>query len=344
MAKSPSLLGVAVVGTGASAGQHLEALADVPGVRVRLVCEPVADAPVPDRVAGHPVARGLDAAFGADIDVVAVCTPPGTHAEVARRALRAGKAVVVEKPPVLDEAELRALLRERDRAGRPVGVMFQHRFILSPRARALRWSGRTAACLEVCRPRPAAYFEKAPWRSDPAQAGGGTVAHLASHYLDLACQLLGAPEQVEGVAACDHHPGIDTRVAASLRFASGATLALLCTANVEERSERLTIRDGGRLLEIENGRVRIAGPEGVDEADPRVKVELRRAVYAEVAEALRHGRTALPTADVEHALGVVRVLERVRALALASWAPPVAEEGGDADGSPDPLPVAEGAA
>lgn len=340
MTDSSLPLGVAVVGTGASAGQHLEALADLPGVRVRLVCEPVAGAPAPEQVAGHPVARGLDAAFGPEIDVVAVCTPPGTHAEVARRALRAGKAVVVEKPPVLDEAELRALLRERDRAGRPVGVMFQHRFILSPQARAIQWSGRTAACLEVCRPRPAAYFEKAPWRSDPAQAGGGTVAHLASHYLDLAFQLLGAPEQVEGVAACDHHPGIDTRVAASMRFASGATLALLCTANVEERNERLTVRDGGRLLEIENGRVRIAGPDGVAEAAPRVKVELRRAVYAEVADAVRDGRTALPTADVEHALGVVRVLERVRALAAASSG----ANGGDAAGFAAPALAARGAA
>lgn len=316
MAASPPL-GVAVLGTGASAGQHLEALAGEPGFAVRRVCEPTAAGAtlLPDSLARWLPAPSLDSAFAPDVDVVAVCTPPGTHAELARHALRAGKAVVVEKPPVLDDAELDALLEERDRAGRPVGVMFQHRFILPPEARAVRWSPRASACVEVSRPRPLSYFEKAPWRSAPALAAGGTVAHLASHYLDLACQLLGVPERVDGVAAADHHAGIDTRVAAGVRFASGATLALSCTAHVEERDERLTIRDGDRMLDVENGRVRLRTPGGALDVAPRVKVELRRAVYREVGDALRRGDTRLAVSDVAHARGVVCVIERVRALA-----------------------------
>lgn len=316
----PPFLGVAVLGTGASAGQHLEALAGEPGFEVRRVCEPTAGGPtvLPEALAAYPPAASLDAVFAPDVHVVAVCTPPGTHAALVRRALEAGKAVVVEKPPVLDDAEMTELLRARDRAGRPVGVMFQHRFILPPQARAIRWSERASACVEVCRPRPLSYFEKAAWRSVPAQAAGGTVAHLASHYLDLACQLLGVPERVDGVAAADHHPGIDTRVSAGVRFGSGATLSLSCTSNVEERHERLVIRDGDVMLEIENGRVRLTTREGALEAAPRVKVELRRSVYREVGQALRRGETALPVSDVAHARGVVRVIERVRALAAAS--------------------------
>lgn len=317
MARPDPLLGVAVLGTGASAGQHLEALAGELGFTVRRVCEPTADGAtvLPEALRAYPPAASLDAAFAPDVDVVAVCTPPGTHAALALRALRASKAVVVEKPPVLDDAELAELLLARDRAGLPVGVMFQHRFILPPEARAVAWSARASACVEVCRPRPLSYFEKAPWRSIPAQSAGGTAAHLASHYLDLACQLLGVPERVEGVAAADHHAGIDTRVSAGVRFASGATLALACSSNVEERHERLTLRDGDVVLEIENGRVRLASRRGTREWAPRVKVELRRAVYREVGEALRRGETALPVADVAHARGVVRIVERVRALA-----------------------------
>jgi predicted dehydrogenase len=323
-----SPLGVAVIGTGAAAAQHLEALGGASKFQVRVVCEPLAvrGGTLPEWTRAYPVATSLDAAYGADIDVVAVCTPPGTHAELAHRALRSGKAVVVEKPPVLDEAELSELIRERDRAGRPVGVMFQHRFILPPEVRAVAWSERTSACLEVCRPRPRDYFEKAPWRSSPTAAAGGVVPHLASHYLDLACQLLGVPDRMEGLVACDHHPGIDTRVSGAIHFASGVMLALACTTNVEHRTERLVVRDGSVTLEIENGRVRFTAPQGSMEAAPRAKPDLRRAVYAEVARALRRGELVLPTADVGAARGVVRLIEGVRALATTSL--PYAPAGG----------------
>src|SRR5262245_46532692 len=35
---------------------------------------------------------------GRDIDIVDICTPPGTHAEIAAAAVAAGKAVFCEKP------------------------------------------------------------------------------------------------------------------------------------------------------------------------------------------------------------------------------------------------------
>ncbi len=34
----------------------------------------------------------------ADVDVIDICTPPGTHAEIAIAAARAGKSVICEKP------------------------------------------------------------------------------------------------------------------------------------------------------------------------------------------------------------------------------------------------------
>src|SRR5689334_24414765 len=33
-----------------------------------------------------------------DVDIVDICTPPGTHAEIAAAAAAAGKAVICEKP------------------------------------------------------------------------------------------------------------------------------------------------------------------------------------------------------------------------------------------------------
>ena len=52
-----------------------------------------------------------------DVDVVAVTTPPHTHAEVVLDAVAAGKHVLCEKPFARDLAEAREMLRAADAAG-----------------------------------------------------------------------------------------------------------------------------------------------------------------------------------------------------------------------------------
>src|SRR5260370_30121868 len=52
-----------------------------------------------------------------DVDVVDICTPPGTHAEMARQAAAAGKAVLCEKPLALNYREAAAALAAVTGAG-----------------------------------------------------------------------------------------------------------------------------------------------------------------------------------------------------------------------------------
>jgi predicted dehydrogenase len=64
-----------------------------------------------------------------ELDAVVIATPVPTHFELARRALAAGKHVLVEKPPALtaDEAEqLRALAQERDLVLMPGHLLLYH--------------------------------------------------------------------------------------------------------------------------------------------------------------------------------------------------------------------------
>lgn len=65
---------------------------------------------------GVRVIDNLDAAFGGDIDAVAIAAPAIDHARLAMRALEAGKPVFVEKPVALELEDARAvaaLARER---------------------------------------------------------------------------------------------------------------------------------------------------------------------------------------------------------------------------------------
>lgn len=308
--------GVAIVGLGAAGRQHLQALADCSAGTVRAVCD--SDKLLAKRAAERtPATRALDwddVLAAPDIDVVSLCTPPESHHMFAAAALSAGKAVLVEKPPVRTEAELDALLVLADATGRPAGVMLQHRFRLPDTVRDGVWSGRAVGVIEVVRHRPAEHYARAPWRLDPATSAGGLFPHLAVHYADLACQMLGVPVEVTGSVDCETVPGIDSRLALSIRFDSGATATLIGSTGVDERGERLAVYDDGRLLTVHDGVFTLRRHGGHETVPAAPTATLRTAVYAEFCHAVVTGSAPRRTA-LAHSRGVVRMLEHVGRLA-----------------------------
>ena len=62
-----------------------------------------------------------------DIDIVDICTPPGTHAEIAAAAAAAGKAVLCEKPLAVTYEDAAAALAAVTTAGVPNAVSFNYR-------------------------------------------------------------------------------------------------------------------------------------------------------------------------------------------------------------------------
>jgi predicted dehydrogenase len=304
----------AIVGCGRAGAQHAAAIAAAGG-RPVVVCDQ-------DPAAARALAASLRvpsrelAKLLADpaVDVVAVCTPPDSHLPLGLRALAAGKAVVIEKPPALTLRGVEELVGAARAAGRPLAVMLQHRGRLPEAALASPWSPRTSAVVEVFRKRELERYAEPGWRGDARSAGGGFFAHLAIHYADLACQLLGDPERIHAVVETGRGPGLDVRVALTVRMAGGALLSVHASALPDARRERLCVLDGSRSLTITNRETRYleCGRERV-EAAPSTAV-LRAAVYREVSAALRTGEpvrrfalgaSAASVALVEHVAGVL---------------------------------------
>lgn len=76
-----------------------------------------------------------------DIDVVHICTPNATHADLALRALRAGKHVVCEKPLATTAQDARILAETAQARGRVAAVPFIYRYhpmVREARARIAR--------------------------------------------------------------------------------------------------------------------------------------------------------------------------------------------------------------
>jgi predicted dehydrogenase len=131
----------------------------------------------------------------ADVDIVDICTPPGTHAEIAEAAAAAGKAVFCEKPLAVSYAQAASAAAAVSRAGVHNAVGFNYRRL--PAVALMRKMIDDGAVGDVRLWRstwlsdeftdPATPFD---WRFDRAM-GGTTIADLGSHLIDMALWMAG---------------------------------------------------------------------------------------------------------------------------------------------------------
>jgi predicted dehydrogenase len=171
-----------------------------------------------------------------DVDVVDICTPPGTHAEIAEAAAAAGKAVLSEKPLATSYRRAWEATAAVARAGVRNAIGFNYRRL--PAVALMRRMIADGAIGEVRLWRgiwlsdeftdPATPFD---WRFD-REMGGTTIADLGSHMLDMALWMVGPIEEVTAQSATfirsrpspdgDRTVTIDDASSALLRFTNGA--------------------------------------------------------------------------------------------------------------------------
>jgi predicted dehydrogenase len=142
-----------------------------------------------------------------DIDVIDVCTPGDSHAEIAIAALAAGKHVLCEKPLANSVDEARAMVAAAERA-RAAGVRsmcgFNYRRVPAVAVmRQLVESGR----LGVIRHVRAVYLQDwivdpqfpLVWRLQKEKAGSGALGDIGAHIVDLTQFVTG--QRIAGVSA-----------------------------------------------------------------------------------------------------------------------------------------------
>ena len=173
------------------------------------------------------------------VDLVSVCSPAVTHAEIVRAFLNAGAHVLVEKPIATTEeeaAELVALSREQ---GRVLTVGHQERFVFA----------RTGLLDLAETPQEITCWRQGPWtgRGDDVSV----VLDLMIHDIDLVHSLVpGVVTEVRADGLIEYGPHAD-EVFALLKFANG-TVAKLETSRVateRKRGLRAVYADG--VVEID---------------------------------------------------------------------------------------------
>jgi UDP-N-acetyl-2-amino-2-deoxyglucuronate dehydrogenase len=330
-------LGFAIIGAGNIAKVQAQAIQVTPGAQVRVVCSRREE--MGRALAGLYDADWLPdyrrAVLRSDVDIVSICTPSATHAEIAEAAALAGKHLIVEKPIDVTLERADRILRAAERPGLKMTCIFPSRFTVgvgkTKEAVERGRLGRLAlADAYVKWYRPQTYYDGS-WRGTWAGDGGGALINQSIHSIDLLQWLAGPVESVFGqTATLAHRMETEDTAAAVLTFRSGA-LGVIQGATSCWPGDRARIElhgDKGTIV-LEEGRItqwKLAGAAPDEEAqmlaleetrgsgssDPMaIGFELHRRQIADLIEAIRDDRPpAIGGAEARKALEIILAIYR----------------------------------
>jgi UDP-N-acetyl-2-amino-2-deoxyglucuronate dehydrogenase len=225
------MIGFGVIGCGRIANRHLDLLGSgqIEGAALVAMCDNV-----PARLAAAHQRYNVaayddlnDLLADPAVDVVAILTPSGMHAEHAIAAASAGKHVVVEKPMALRLEDADRMIAACDRARVKLFVVKQNRLnVPVTKAREALEAGRfgriVLGTVRVRWRRDQSYYNQDSWRGTWAQ-DGGVLSNQASHHIDLLEWFLGDVVSVHARASRTlvDIEAEDTAIA-TIQFANGA--------------------------------------------------------------------------------------------------------------------------
>jgi predicted dehydrogenase len=135
-----------------------------------------------------------------DIDIVDICTPNNTHAEIALAAAQAGKMILCEKPLAMNGPEALKMVEAVERAKVPNMVWYNYRRVPAVTlAKQLVDEGRLGKIFHY-RANFLQDWTISPdvpqggagvWRLDAAAAGSGVTGDLLAHCIDTALWING---------------------------------------------------------------------------------------------------------------------------------------------------------
>ncbi len=187
---------------------------------------------------------------GTEFDAVAICSPATSHADAVLAALAAGKHVLIEKPLALtlDDADrIVAAAEAHPQQKVMLGFNLRHHRLVR-QARALIESGKLGP-VELVRTlwiSGQRFVRDIPAWRNRRTTGGGVLAEIFVHHVDLLRYLIGA--EVETVTAtADHGVGDDETAVLTLQLSNRATATCIFSERGADANEIELLGRDGRL-------------------------------------------------------------------------------------------------
>jgi predicted dehydrogenase len=197
------------------------------------------------------------------VDVVGIYTPSGNHCEIAVEAAKAGKHIIITKPPEVNLERMDAMLEACKKAGVRFAVEFVVRYeesnygLYSAIQDGVFGTLRLGEFSEKLH-RLAAYFHSdGGWRADPAVSGGGVLMNQGIHQLDQLLWMFGKVKSLSAVSVQGReNPKAEDTVVANLVFENEALASLVATTTF--MSDKPPSRYGGATIR----RIELNGDKG----------------------------------------------------------------------------------
>ncbi|HEU5331460.1 MAG TPA: Gfo/Idh/MocA family oxidoreductase [Actinocrinis sp.] len=315
----------AIAGTGTIASAFADDLARLPDAQLVAVgsrSKASADAfaqrfGIPNRHQGY-----AELAADPEVDAVYVAVPHTGHCETALAAIAAGKAVLVEKPFTVNEAQARRLVEAAAAAGtflmEAMWVRFLPHFV---KVRELVAEGRIGALRSVAADRGAILSSDPAHRILAPALAGGALLDLGVYPVSFASMVLGEPDRVEALMR-PAVTGVDAQASLLLGHAGGAH-ALITTVLDTETSNAASITGTDGRIDVPRVwdrtspvRLTLFGRDGLSHTVETFEFTHEgnglRHQAAEVGRCLRAGLTQSPVIPLDETLAVMRTLDAAR--------------------------------
>lgn len=331
---------VGIIGCGKQAPKHISGLKSA-GISEIVVADIQLDAAT--RLArsdsGLTAATDIDAIFAdPEIKAISICTPTPSHAPLIRKAIKAGKHYMCEKPLCenIDEAhELARMTQEKGLVGM---VGYVYRFVPSfDVAHQILGDARTTGISPILGRVTNAFLRiggrgsHAAWKHDRA-SGGGAINEMMVHMVDLSNWFFGNPSEAQLMQSKQRWPtrvingkeiAVDAEdmTLAQLSYPSGIEVLIQADFITPAFTQYLEIQgENGSLF----GSIQSDMPSFVFCVDPRgsyyagrtelpsQQVNLFEAQMGEFVNAIRNNTTPR-RGDIADTLNVMETVERLRA-------------------------------
>ncbi len=288
-------IGTLVVGYGYWGPNVVRNVVERPEFRLMGLCELDEDRAADFR-RRHPgvwVEGDLDAALADPrIEAVAIATPPHTHFNLVRRALEAGKHVLVEKPLARTAEESAALIGIAEQ--RNLTLMPGHTFLYSPSVNKVRDLIQEDELGEI-------YFITSSRMNLGIYQQDGVVLDLAPHDLSILLHWLGKPLlEVSATGRSVYQEGIHETAFLTLRFEGGAQANVQLSWLAPRKMRQMVVVGSRRMVQYSDtsadDSVRIYD-RGMEFSDPPANFGEYRLTY-------RTGDMVAPRIDAAEPLGL----------------------------------------
>lgn len=247
-----------------------------------------------------------------DIELIAIATESGIHAEIALYCIDHKINIIVEKPMAMSMADAEEIVKHCAEKNVKVSVCHQNRFnIAVQQMRSAVEAGRfgriSHGSINIRWNRNRNYYDQAPWRGKWA-SDGGCLFNQCIHGIDLLRWMMGDEvEEVYGVTKQQFHDYLECEDIgmAVVKFKNGALGTIEGTVNVYPENLEETLYMFG-----ENGTVKIGGKstnnidvwnfvdeteedrknKGLEEQTSNVYGNGHTSLYADVIDAIQNDR------------------------------------------------------